>query len=58
MHICEIWKNGTDEPICKAEIDTQTQRTNIWTRRGESGTWDELGDWDRRGCNTVYKTGH
>ena len=23
MHICGIWKNGTDEPICKAEIETQ-----------------------------------
>ena len=23
MHICEIQKNGTDEPICKAEIETQ-----------------------------------
>ena len=22
MHICEIQKNGTDEPICKAEIKT------------------------------------
>ena len=21
--ICGIWKNGTDEPICKAEIETQ-----------------------------------
>ena len=25
MHICGIQKNGTDEPICKAEIETQTQ---------------------------------
>ena len=23
MHICGIQKNGTDEPICKAEIETQ-----------------------------------
>ena len=22
--ICGIWKNGTDEPVCKAEIYTQT----------------------------------
>ena len=21
--ICGIWENGTDEPICKAEIETQ-----------------------------------
>ena len=36
-HICGIQKNGTDEPVCKAEIETQMQRTNIWTPRGESG---------------------
>ena len=23
MHICGIQKNGTDEPVCKAEIETQ-----------------------------------
>ena len=22
-HTCGIWKNGTDEPVCKAEIETQ-----------------------------------
>ena len=37
MHICGTQKNGTDEPVCKAEIETQMQRTNIWTLRGESG---------------------
>ena len=26
MHIYGIWKNGTDEPICRAGIDIQTQR--------------------------------
>ena len=47
-HICGAQKNGTDEPVCRAEIETQMQRTNIWTRSGESagGWWDELGDWD------------
>ena len=45
MHICGIQKNGTDELVCKAEIKTQTQRTNIWTSKGEK-VWDELGDWD------------
>ena len=47
-HICVIQKNGTDEPVCKAEIETEMQRTNVWTQRGESGDgwWDELGDWD------------
>ena len=43
MYICEIQKNDTYEPIGKAEIETQMQRTNIWTpgRKIE----DELGDW-------------
>ena len=36
-HICGIQKNGTDEPVCRAEIETQMQRTNVWTPRGESG---------------------
>ena len=40
--ICGIQKNGTDELICKAEIKTQMQRTNVWIPRGEGG--DELGD--------------
>ena len=36
MYICEILKNGTDEPICQAGIDTETQRTDIWTQ-GQRG---------------------
>ena len=47
MHKCGIQKNGTDEPICKAEIETQTQRTNIQIPSGErGGGTDELGAWD------------
>ena len=52
IHTCGIQKNGTDEPVRKAEIETQMQRTNVWTPRVESGgrQWwwwcDELGDWD------------
>ena len=37
-----IQKNGIDYLICKAEIETQKQRTNQDRKRG----WDELGDWD------------
>ena len=44
-HICGIQKSGTGELICKEEIETQTQRTNVWTPSRE-GEWDELGDWD------------
>ena len=36
-HICGIQKNGTDEMVCKTEIETQMQRTNLWTPRGEGG---------------------
>ena len=36
MHICGTQKNGTDEPVCRAEIETQMQRTNVQTPRGES----------------------
>ena len=35
MHICGIQKSGVDKLICKAEIETQTQRTNVWMPRGE-----------------------
>ena len=28
MHICGTQKNGTDEPVCRAEIETQMQRTS------------------------------
>ena len=29
-------ENGTAEPVCRPEIETQMQRTNVWTQRGES----------------------
>ena len=45
-HICGIQKNGSDDLICKAELETQTQRTNVWIPRGKGGVWEELGDWD------------
>ena len=34
-HVCVTQKNGTDEPVCRAEVETQMQRTNVWTPRGE-----------------------
>ena len=48
--ICGIWKNGSDVLICKAEIESQMQKTNgyvenLWLPRGEWGE-NELGDWD------------
>ena len=44
MYICGTWEDGIDDLICKAELETQTQRINIWTPGGKGG-WDELGDW-------------
>ena len=35
MHTHGIQKNGTDESICKAEIETWMQRTNVETLNGE-----------------------
>ena len=39
MHIYGIQKDGTDEPICRTAMDTQTQRTDLWIqgREGEGG---------------------
>ena len=37
MHICVTQKNGTGELVCRAEIETQMLRTNVWTPRGERG---------------------
>ena len=32
-HMYGIQKNGTDEPICRAGIEMQTQRTDLWTQQ-------------------------
>ena len=29
-----IQKDGTDEPICRAAMETQTQGTDLWTQGG------------------------
>ena len=34
-HIYGIQKIGTDEPICREEIEMEMQRTNLWTQSGE-----------------------
>ena len=42
---CGIQKNGTDELICKAEMESQRQKTNLWLARwgGEEGYTGRLG---------------
>ena len=37
MHIYGIYKDGTDEPVCRAAVETHCGHN--WGRRG----WDELG---------------
>ena len=37
-------KNGRDD---LTEIETQTQRTNVWKPRRIEGVVDELGDWGK-----------
>ena len=41
-HICGIQKNGTDEPICREGIETQTQRMDKWRQgwRGVEMNWE------------------
>ena len=40
--ICGIQKNGTDELVCKAEIESQMQRTNMVTKgdRRDGTNWE------------------
>ena len=35
MHIYEIQKDGTDEPIYRAAMEMQTQRTDMQTQQGK-----------------------
>ena len=45
-HICGIERNGTDDLICKAKIETQTERTNAWLPWGMEGVgWTGGLDW-------------
>ena len=42
MHVCGIEKNGTDECICRAEIEMQTEyKCEHQEVKGEE-VWDEL----------------
>ena len=35
MHIYRIYKNSTDEPLNREEMETQMQRMNWWTQWGK-----------------------
>ena len=50
-------KNHANELICKAKIDSQTQKTNLRLLKGESeqvGKRDKLTVWDLQICTTIY----
>ena len=46
-YICNL-KYGTKEPIHKAKIDSQTQRTDFWLPRGRGGEREGLEVWDEQ----------
>ena len=50
MHICGIQKNGTDESICRAGLETQTQRTDLWTQLGK----ERAGQTDREALRHTH----
>ena len=47
-YITYLWnlKYGTNEPIHKTEIDSQTKKTNLWLPEGKGAGRDKLGVWD------------
>ena len=50
MHIYEIQKTGTDEPIQKGIIETQIQRMNLWTHWGKK----RVGQTEKAALTYVY----
>ena len=55
--ICGIFKNDTSELIYKVELESQTQKTNLWLpKAGEER--DKLGVWDQNILTTIYKIGN
>lgn len=35
MHTYRFQKNGTDEPTCRAGVEMQAWRTDLWTQQGK-----------------------
>ena len=40
MPIYGIWKDGTDEPFCRAVMETQKGKTYLWAWTGGVGGMD------------------
>ena len=47
-----IWNDGTDEPICRAAVETQTQRTDLWTQWGK----ERVGRTERVAWKRIHPT--
>ena len=56
IHIYGIWKDGTDKPICRAAMEIQTQRTDLWTQGGiRRRGWDEQREQHGNIYTTIYE---
>ena len=53
-HVCGIYKNGTDEPVCRAAMDSQTQRTDLWTWGRQAGEGGMKGESNREIYTLTY----
>ena len=54
-NIYGIQKNGTDEPICRAEIEKQMERMDVWTQGGGQERVGRIGRVALTYLTTVYK---
>ena len=41
--ICGVQENYVNELVYKTEIDSKTQKTNLWLPKGKGGHSDKLG---------------
>ena len=58
-YMWNLGKNGIGDLICKAEIETQKYRSNIWIPRGEgAGEMNRQTGTDKYTMDTMYKIGN
>ena len=56
VHIYGLQKDDTDKIICGAAVETQTQRTDLWTQEvGEEGEDGIIGDSNMETYFTIFK---
>ena len=55
MKVCGIQKNGTNEPMCKPEKETQTQK-QLYGHQGGKCEWGDLGDWVDMQCKSYVNS--